>query len=238
MGADQATKNCRSCSTPNPPNNKFCGNCGGILANQSATIDAIGPVGKEFPSGFIFLLACLPLLGALVYFLIRTPQKPHTTETNPPLVTASPASAVAQPPPPPGSQWDYSTDKDRMGRARSFASVKSSNMLEFDFPYAEPQRGFLTIRKVRATDVMIGIQRGQFLCGIETCTVNVRFDEGEIRHFAAAEPTDHSTTVLFIEDPSLFLSQLRKAKTVSIEATFFQQGSQALQFDVEGFKPL
>ena len=125
-----------------------------------------------------------------------------------------------------------------MGRAQSFALVQSSNTLEFSFPYSGAQRGTLRIRKKHTTDVMVSVERGQFLCGIEDCNINVRFDQGMIQRFTAVGPSDQSTTVLFIEDVPRFLSHLRKAKALDIEATFYQEGSQTLDFDVEGFKPL
>ena len=126
-----------------------------------------------------------------------------------------------------------------MGRKRSFAAVVSTNTLDFDFPYSGTQHGRLTLRKKSSTDVYVTIERGQFLCGIDNCTVNVRFDEGPIRHFTAVPPADQSTTVLFIEDTPSFITQLRKAKTLHIEATFYQEGlTGALEFNVEGFKPL
>jgi hypothetical protein len=127
-----------------------------------------------------------------------------------------------------------------MGRALSFAAVESTNTLEFGFPYQGVQHARLTIRKKTGheTDVYVAIEKGQFLCGVENCTVNVRFDQGSIRHFTAVPPSDHSSTVLFIEDAPDFTGAVRKAKQVTIEATFYQEGSQGLEFDIEGFKPL
>jgi hypothetical protein len=127
-----------------------------------------------------------------------------------------------------------------MGRALSFATVESTNTLEFGSPYEGAQHGRLTIRKKsgHGTDVYIAIEKGQFLCGVEECTVNARFDEGPIRRFTAVPPSDNSTTVLFIEDATDFIAALHGAKTVTIEATFYQEGSQGLEFNIEGFKQL
>ena len=83
---------------------------------------------------------------------------------------------------------------------------------------------------------MVQIERGQFLCRFDGCTVNVRFDSGPIQRFSAGEPSDHSTTILFVLNEGRFMSQLRKSKVVRIEAEFYQEGSQALEFDSEGFK--
>jgi len=125
-----------------------------------------------------------------------------------------------------------------MGRKRSFAIVRSNNTVRFAFPYGRDQHGTLMIRRTPqwGTDVILEIERGQFLCGLDQCNVNVLFDSGHIQHFTASEPTDHSTTVLFIRGQDRFISQLRKAKTVRIEATFYQEGNQAFIFNVEALK--
>lgn len=138
----------------------------------------------------------------------------------------------------PGSQWRYSDDEDSMGRKRSFASVTSTNTLSFDFPYQGSQHGTLTVRKSAhwGTNVVLHVEKGQFLCGIDECILDVRFDSGPIRQVSAGGPADHSTTVLFLHNESTLISQMRKAKIVRIEATFYQEGSKTLEFNVEGLK--
>jgi hypothetical protein len=151
-------------------------------------------------------------------------------------VSKTPAPAVATPEP--GSQWSYTKEVDGMGREEFFARVESANALSFGFPYQGSQHGTLVIRRSGhwGTNVAVRIERGQFLCGIQNCAVNVRFDQGPIQRFSASEPDDHSTTTLFLNKESRFISQLRKAKVARVEATFFQEGTQALQFNVDGFK--
>ena len=135
------------------------------------------------------------------------------------------------------SQWESSTGNDAMGRAYAVTAVTSTNTLLFDFPYQGSQHGTLSVRESArwGTDVMVSIERGQFLCGIEDCTVNVRFDQGPIQQFSAVEPSDRSTNMLFIHTQSKFTSELSKAKVARIEATFYQEGLQTLEFNVEGF---
>jgi hypothetical protein len=137
-----------------------------------------------------------------------------------------------------GSQWGYSAQRDSMGRTRSVARVTSVNTLSFGSSGQEPQHGTLTVRRSAewGLNILLGIERGQFLCSGKTCTVGVRFDSGPVRQFKATGPADYSTTVLFLQNEQRFLSQMRKAHTVHIEATFFQEGLQTFEFNVEGFK--
>lgn len=239
-----ATMKCPNCSAENLSSNNFCNNCGArIMAPQPQF--AMPPV--QDSSRHRPQLVALLIVGVIVllitYLALSPSRTPHpitqsntpAPETAPTPPESAPASAPASAP---ESQWDYSTEQDNMGRALSFAEVESTNTLEFGFPYGGVQHGRLTIRKKsgHGMEVYVRIEQGQFMCGVEDCTVNVRFDEGPIRHFTAVPPSDNSTTVLFIEDATDFIAALRKAKNVTIEATFYQEGSQGLEFNVEGFK--
>jgi len=174
-------------------------------------------------------VGCLGLIGLFVLVGIF---HSATSEVSPPSSTTPETKSER------GAQWTYRNDVDTMGRKESLAYVKSTNTLSFDFPYQGIQHGILLVRKssYRGTNVAVQIERGQFLCGIRDCTVDVRFDNGPIQRFSAAEPSDHSTTTLFINNEPRFISQLRKAKLVRVEATFFQEGTQALVFNVEAFR--
>ena len=137
-----------------------------------------------------------------------------------------------------GSHWHYSSRVDRMGRKESFAKVSSSNMLNFGFPYSGSQRGTLIVRDSSKSgiNVMLQILSGQFVCGVDDCGLSLRFDSDPIQVWSATEPTDHSTTTLFINGEDSFIQLLLKAKRLRVEATFFQEGSQTLDFNVEGLK--
>lgn len=237
-----ATLRCPDCSVENVPSSNFCNICGArIIAPQLQP--SMPPVQNSSPRKS--LLVALLILGGLLLVSVQSALSPSlaprpTTQSSAPAPEAVSTSPESAPALTPGSQWNYSTSQDNMGRALSFAAVESTNTLEFGFPYEGVQHGHLTIRKKsgHGIDVYFAIEKGQFLCGVEDCIVNVRFDEGPIRHFTAVPPSDSSTTGLFIEDASDFIAAVRKAKDVTIEATFYQEGSQGLEFNVEGFRRL
>lgn len=138
-----------------------------------------------------------------------------------------------------GLRWNYQESQDSMGRGTiKNAFVKSLNQVEFDFPYKGPQRGTLQLRvhPQHGRDVIVSIDRGQFLCGIDGCSVNVRFGNGKPVAYRVSEPSDHSTTHLFIRNYEQFVANTKKVGKVSIEAQFFQQGKRVFEFDVSGLK--
>lgn len=138
-----------------------------------------------------------------------------------------------------GSQWSYSESEDKMGRGKvKTASTHSINMIEFDFPYQGAQRATLQLRihPEWGNNVILSIERGQFLCDYDECSVNVRFDQGTADKYDVGEPADHSTTTLFIKNYDKFISNLRKSNKVYIEARFYQEGNHVFEFDVSGLK--
>jgi hypothetical protein len=84
--------------------------------------------------------------------------------------------------------------------------------------------------------VILKLCRGQFHCvELDGCKVSVRFDSGRIQSFTGRQSSDFDNRVLFITPYDRFVTQLRKAKKLQIEADFFQEGSRVLEFDVAGF---
>lgn len=138
-----------------------------------------------------------------------------------------------------GQQWHYDASEDQMTSGkRKIASVSSTNSVSFGFPYNGEQQAQLTLRTDPrfGKSVIFGLEKGQILCSaFDGCTVQVRFDDEKPAKYAASGPSDHSTTMVFIEDYGRFLAKLRKAKRVRISMNIYQQGSPVFEFDVSGF---
>ena len=138
-----------------------------------------------------------------------------------------------------GSQWKYYKGKDLMSKGTIYYSeVKSTNAVNFDFPYSGAQHGILTLRTHPryGKDLMLSIDKGQFLCrSYNGCKVLVRFDEADAVSYSAAKPQDHSSNIIFIKNYSKFAGSMLKAKKVRISADVFQEGSPVFEFNVDGF---
>lgn len=135
-----------------------------------------------------------------------------------------------------GLVWTYSEKEDAMGRGvEKTAWIKSTNQFEFDPPYSRPQQAKLVLRNSPkyGRDVILQIERGQFLCRADGCRISIRFDEGKAQRWDANEAADGSSEYIFLHNQKRFVDRLRKAKSVQIEASFFQQGSRVMEFAVE-----
>jgi hypothetical protein len=183
------------------------------------------------------------LAGALMTLSGCGPESPSTPSSTEAAAGSSAASVATEAPPAskadlPTSNWTYDTQKDEMrGTTSSFATVSSENDLNFGFPYkGGPAR--LTVRKRPEDGLSVAVQvEGQFLCNAYSgATVAVKFDSGPIQHFTCSEPSDASTGTLFIDGEQRFVSSLKAAKKIIVEAEFFQEGKRQMVFNVAGLQ--
>lgn len=137
--------------------------------------------------------------------------------------------------------WNYESEIDEMdGSTTKRAIVVSSNVVEFDFPYNGGSTLGICVRNTKkyGTDVMISISKGQFISNEYNGTnyVTVRFDNNAPIKFTTVEPSDYSSDLLFLQNPKKFIKLAKNAKTIKIEAPFFNEGSYVFTFDTN--KPL
>lgn len=135
------------------------------------------------------------------------------------------------------NKWSYESTEDKMsGHKTMFASLTSENALNFSFPHQGTQKATLTFRyhPKHGKSVIISVDRGQFMCHVSSCSVSVRFGDGEQEKFWASAPDDGSTTAIFINDSNEFIKKTLKSDRVLLQASFYQQGSPILEFDTRG----
>lgn len=84
--------------------------------------------------------------------------------------------------------WDYNTSEDTMsGKMTELASLMSTKSLHLSFPYNGTNYGYLIVRQhpQYGLGVIVEVDKGQILCGIYTCKLKVRFDDGPVQTFTA-----------------------------------------------------
>lgn len=207
---------CSECKQQVSDSAKTCPHCGAKVPQSNTAVK------------FFVVIVGLCVLLAIIYGSLSQTAAPPSPSTGMADKTA-PTVAVDTTP-----HWTYRTSTDEMSsKPVKFASVDSINELHFGFPYQGAQRATLILRVHPrfGRNVILEIERGQFLCGFEDCGVMVRFDEGKPQRFTAGEPKDHSSNVLFIENYDRFLASARTAKKVYIAADFYQEGNNVLEFD-------
>jgi hypothetical protein len=137
------------------------------------------------------------------------------------------------------SNWHYKQYDDEMGRGKiKTATIKSVNKVEFGFPYEGAQRATLQLRNhpKSGLDLILSIEKGQFACGVYTCPVEIKFDDGKAEKYGGRLPSDNSTDTLFLTNETFFLEDAKKSKKILVEANFFQEGSFVFRFDSAGLE--
>ena len=172
-------------------------------------------------------------------------------------VYAQSASTPARTTPTP--TWEYNTTTDKMtGRVVRMACLKSSNELKFNPPYDGGSRGELCLGSYdphKKGVTVLSITKGQIVCQyvvnirplakipslFHGCELRVKFDDGEVRTMPTEAASDGSTNSinivdlgLFFNEHDYFLKNLKKSKHAMLEATFYQEGAQVLEFDTSG----
>ena len=135
------------------------------------------------------------------------------------------------------SNWSYSTDEDKMsGDKRFFATAHSTNEIEFEFPYNGGSTFKLVVRNMgKGNEVLMTVSEGQFMTSImssEKC--RIKFDDGKAMNFSFNSADDASMDVIFFNSSNKFITKLKRAKKLMIEAPFYDAGRQIIYFDIEG----
>jgi hypothetical protein len=141
--------------------------------------------------------------------------------------------------PTPAQAWQYTETKDQMrGIVTSYATVQSTNQLDFAFPYSGGSTATLILsREEGELNVILTIDKGQFTCFDNSGDkVAMRFDDGLVYTYGCTRSADVRTDIIFLSPEHQILNQLRKAKRVIVEAQFFQAGRHQLTFDIADLK--
>ncbi len=179
------------------------------------------------------------LLSLIGFVVLQTIFSLSAGSTQPTLGAVSPPKATVSETPKIESatkNWSYSESKDEMTGEKSASPCSTStNEHQFSFPYNGGSSGRLCLRnRGKRLDAYVVISSGQFLCGVEDCTLRLRFDDGPVTTFTAVESEDHRSDMFFIEPASRLAFSIKKAKQLKLEGKYYQEGRQVLQFDVAG----
>lgn len=132
------------------------------------------------------------------------------------------------------TKWKYSENEDEMTEKKSFfASLRSDNEVDFEFPYDGGSYLSITVRNSPkyGKDVYFSIDKGQFNEGISGCNILVKFDNGNIEKYQCVGADDASTGILFLASKKdTFINKLKSAKEIKIQASFFQEGDRTFTF--------
>lgn len=134
------------------------------------------------------------------------------------------------------SEWVESSCTDEMTDATNvWMTLTSDNYHEFDFPYDGGTRLKIEVRyrKQDGTQVILSVNRGQLMetTSYQRNDVIVRFDDDEPMQFTTNEPADHSSNMLFLNNPRKFINRAKTAHKILIKVPTFNNGQPTFSFE-------
>ena len=124
-----------------------------------------------------------------------------------------------------------------MGNASTkTANIFSENMARLDRPYEPAQVQLIARHNANGTyDVMFFVE-AQILCrDYENERINIKFDESPVRHFECRKASDGNSGYIFISPATRFVEQLKNSKTLLVELTLYDNGTQQFRINTDGF---
>ncbi|BEN27025.1 hypothetical protein RGP44_002894 [Serratia marcescens] len=148
------------------------------------------------------------------------------------------------------SSWKVSYQNDEMrGTSQKLAYATSDNLVNFEFPYNGGSRLGIMIASANTKlgegekpdslpliRAMLFIDKGQFQCNpYNDCHISVKFDNGEIQSFPMEEASAGRADAILVSDSDEFINNLKKHKTLIIEAEFYRAGNKQFKFNLDDF---
>ncbi|HJF29097.1 MAG TPA: hypothetical protein K8V79_12855 [Acinetobacter lwoffii] len=172
------------------------------------------------------------VLLSIILFLTACSESNQNRPEEQAAITAEPAIV---------SNWEYGTSVDEMrGTKSQHATTLSTNSMDFEFPYNGGSHLGLTLRKNNeGQDIIVAIDKGQFICGIQSCEAAFKFDDGPVQQITMVGTDDHKSDVLFVaydKTEEKIIQQIKKSKKLIIELPFYQEGKRQFIFNIENLE--
>lgn len=215
-----------------------CKECGTEVSSKAETCPKCGARVVAKTMRYVLLIGIIFLGGVIISVFSNIFSSSTGINSSSPQ-TSLPSVPISQK----ADTWTYGESKDEMrGTVKKYATTKSTNTVNFGFPYEGDQHGtILTV--VDSNEVLyrntatLLVEKGQITCRggskAGTCDVLVKFDDGEAKYVNAVGGGG-SNSVLFIE-PSFF-KELKASKKLMIQAEVSHNSLPVFYFDVGGLK--
>jgi len=207
-----------------------------FIIRPSPTLPIYATRGRAIATGAAIFIG-LPIIGAATGITNMAPSATKTASTGT-VDSGAAADGNSQAPAAPASPWTYNEDKDQMrGTTVKYAQVQSNEKFPNSIGVGDEQSTVLEVQKqVKGYDVDINNSNLQFTCSsLVTKQVAVKFDDGPIEHYNCTGSVGDKFGLAFLTKGDGFVSKLRTAKRVMIEAEVFQRGDVQMSFNVAGF---
>ena len=133
--------------------------------------------------------------------------------------------------------WMYEKAIDKMGNTVHKASITSSSLLQFEFPYAGGSMATLTIRGGKSSShAYIDVSKGQFNRSFQNGTARVRFDGKPAITYLLSAAANGRANVVFFNAERRLIDQIKAAKNMAVQVRFDGQPVRQIEFRTADLK--
>jgi len=132
------------------------------------------------------------------------------------------------------ANWTYGERVQEMsGKPETWAELRSASSLNLRAPYDGPNFATLNIRRSASRLIVwIEIEKGQFVCSVSGCQIEVRFDDKPPSRFNVQGPADYNSRILVLLDGKRFVTEASKTNaTIRVAATMHREGAPVMMFE-------
>lgn len=133
--------------------------------------------------------------------------------------------------------WAYEKTVDQTGNIVYKASVTSSNLLQFAYPYTGGSTATLVIReKDGSPQVYIEVANGQFNRSFQNGSARIRFDAKPPVTYPLSAAANGRANIVFFDAERKLISQIKAAENMTVQVVFDGQPVRQIQFRTAGLR--
>ncbi|GAB3642343.1 hypothetical protein [Spirosoma arcticum] len=127
--------------------------------------------------------------------------------------------------------WTYEKTVDKTGVTVYNASVTSSNLLQFAYPYTGGSTATLVIREKDGSDqAYIEVANGQFNRSFQNGSARIRFDGKPPVTYSLVAAANGRANIVFFDGERSLINQIKGAKNMVVQVIFDGQPTRQIEF--------
>jgi hypothetical protein len=127
--------------------------------------------------------------------------------------------------------WTYEKTVDKTGVTVYNASVTSSNLLQFAYPYTGGSTATLVIReKDGSAQAYIEVANGQFNRSFQNGSARIRFDGKAPVTYSLVAAANGRANIVFFDSERRLINQIKGAKNMAVQVVFDGQPTRQIEF--------
>lgn len=177
------------------------------------------------------------ILAFAIFKLVNNANKvdsPKTENADSLMLEVDSIRTIQEELPPLEFKWKKYESVDEMtGKKMQFATLRSMNSINQEFPYDGDTYMKITIRKGSSTDIYFSIDRGQIQCSEYNGTnrIYAKFGDEKPIPFFTIEAQSGSSEIIFLNgNIKMFIDKCRKNKEFKIQMPIYKYGQAVFNF--------